>query len=152
MERIASFSIDHTKLTKGVYVSRVDDNLTTFDIRVTAPNVDVALDPKAAHTIEHLGATLLRNGIYKDKIIYFGPMGCMTGFYLITKELSLEQVTEIVKDIFIQISNWDQEIPGAKIEECGNYTFMDLDKAKIAASNFVNSKWEHQYHLLLKAS
>lgn len=148
MERITSFSVDHTKLTTGVYISRVDDNLTTFDIRMTAPNIDDALDPKAAHTIEHLGATLLRNGTFKDKVIYFGPMGCMTGFYLITKELSLEQVIEIVRDVFIQISNWSQEIPGAKIEECGNYTFMDLDKAKESANKFLNSKWEHQYHYL----
>lgn len=148
MERITSFSVDHTKLNKGVYVSRIDDNLTTFDIRMTVPNLEPALDPKAAHTIEHLGATLLRNGLYKEKVIYFGPMGCMTGFYLITKELSLEQVTAIVKDIFVQISNWNQEIPGAKKEECGNYRFMDLAKAKLSANNFINSKWEHQYHYL----
>ena len=87
MERITSFSVDHTKLTKGVYVSRIDGELTTFDIRMTTPNLEPALDPRGAHTIEHIGATLLRNGENKDKIIYFGPMGCMTGFYLITKEL-----------------------------------------------------------------
>ncbi len=116
MERITSFCVDHTKLEKGIYVSRVDDGLTTYDIRMTVPNLQPALDPKAAHTIEHIGATLLRNGKYKDRIIYFGPMGCMTGFYLITRELDLNQVTEIVRDVFIQIAKWDQEIPGAKKE------------------------------------
>ena len=148
MERITSFCVDHTKLEKGIYVSRVDDGLTTFDIRMTVPNLQPALDPKAAHTIEHIGATLLRNGKYKDRIIYFGPMGCMTGFYLITRELDLNQVTEIVRDVFIQIAKWDQEIPGAKKEECGNYSFMDLNKAKESAEEFVNSKWHHQYHYL----
>ena len=148
MERITSFCVDHTKLEKGIYVSRVDDGLTTYDIRMTVPNLQPALDPKAAHTIEHIGATLLRNGKYKDRIISFGPMGCMTGFYLITRELDLNQVTEIVRDVFIQIAKWNQEIPGAKKEECGNYSFMDLNKAKESAEEFVNSKWHHQYHYL----
>lgn len=148
MKRITSFSVDHTKLKKGVYISRVDDNLTTFDIRMCTPNIDTPLDPKAAHTIEHIGATLLRNGIYKDHIIYFGPMGCMTGFYLITKDLDFELIIQIVKEIFEQIAHWNQEIPGAKEEECGNYTYMDLIKAKEAAQFFVDSSWEHEYHYL----
>ncbi|WP_455682691.1 S-ribosylhomocysteine lyase [Thomasclavelia sp.] len=148
MERITSFGVDHTRLTKGVYISRVDDNLTTYDIRMTDPNLEPALEPKAAHTIEHIGATLLRNGVYKDKIIYFGPMGCMTGFYLITKDLDLDQVIVIVKEIFEQIATWNQEIPGAKAEECGNYSFMDLDKARESAKYFVNSSWQHQYYYL----
>ena len=148
MERITSFGVDHTRLTKGVYISRVDDNSTTYDIRMTDPNLEPALEPKAAHTIEHIGATLLRNGVYKDKIIYFGPMGCMTGFYLITKDLDLDQVIVIVKEIFEQIATWNQEIPGAKAEECGNYSFMDLDKARESAKYFVNSSWQHQYYYL----
>ena len=148
MERITSFSVDHTKLTKGIYISRIDDNLITFDIRMTTPNLEPAIDPKAAHTIEHIGATLLRNGKFKDKIIYFGPMGCLTGFYLIVKELDFNQVIELVKEVFSKIALWDQEIPGAKIEECGNYSFMDLNKAKEAAQYFINSPWQHQYHYL----
>lgn len=148
MERITSFSVDHTKLKKGIYVSRVDDNLTTYDIRITVPNLQKAIDPKAAHTIEHIGATLFRNGKDKDKIIYFGPMGCMTGFYLITKELELNEISEMVKDVFTKIAKWDQEIPGAKIEECGNYLFMDLDEARKVAKEFIDSKWEHEYHYL----
>ena len=136
MERITSFSVDHTKLTKGVYVSRIDGELTTFDIRMTTPNLEPALDPRGAHTIEHIGATLLRNGENKDKIIYFGPMGCMTGFYLITKELDLARVIKIVRELFEQIAN------------CGNYSFMDLEKAKAAAKHFVTSEWQHEYHYL----
>lgn len=148
MERITSFSVDHTKLTKGVYVSRIDGNLITYDLRMTQPNVEKALKPQAAHTIEHIGATLLRNGLYKDHIIYFGPMGCMTGFYLIVKDLPLETVIELVRDTFEKIASWDEEIPGAKKEECGNYTYMDLEKAKEAATHYLNSPWQHKYHFL----
>lgn len=148
MERITSFCVDHTKLTKGVYVSRIDGDLITYDLRMTQPNEEEALDPKAAHAIEHLGATILRNGKYKDDIIYFGPMGCMTGFYLIVRNLSLEVVIELVKDTFEQIAAWNDAIPGAKKEECGNYTYMDLDKAKQAARYYLNSSWQHVYHLL----
>lgn len=148
MERITSFCVDHTKLEVGIYVSRVDEDITTFDIRMKKPNVDEALDPKSAHTIEHIAATLLRNGEHKENIIYFGPMGCMTGFYLITKHLSLEDIKGIVKNIFVKIASWEEEIPGAKIEECGNYTYMDLSKAKEDAKQFVNSSWHHSYHFL----
>ncbi|MFV0395836.1 MAG: S-ribosylhomocysteine lyase [Coprobacillaceae bacterium] len=148
MERITSFTVDHRVLKKGLYVSRIDGDLITYDIRMTQPNVEEALDPKAAHTIEHVGATLLRNGKYKDDVIYFGPMGCMTGFYLIVRNLELEIVKEIVKDIYQQISNWEEEIPGAKIEECGNYQYMNLKDAKTAAKNYVESIWEYEYTLL----
>lgn len=148
MERITSFSVDHTKLKKGVYISRVDDDLTTFDIRMCTPNIDTPLDPKAAHTIEHIGATLLRNGDYKDHIIYFGPMGCMTGFYLITRDLDFELVKTLVRDVFEKIVDWNQEIPGAKKEECGNYTYMDLKKAKEFSQFFLSSLWEYEYHYL----
>ncbi len=148
MERITSFCVDHRQLKKGVYISRVDDTLTTYDIRMCEPNVDTPLDPKAAHTIEHIGATLLRNGDYKDHIIYFGPMGCMTGFYLITKDLEFDTIISLVRHLYEKIASWDQEIPGAKIEECGNYTYMDLDKAKEAAKFFLNASWQHTYHYL----
>ena len=148
MERIASFSVDHTKLNKGVYISRIDGDITTYDIRMCKPNVDEVLDPKAAHTIEHIGATLLRNGKYKENIIYFGPMGCMTGFYLITKVLTFDEIKALVKEIFTEISLWNADIPGAKPEECGNYTYMDIEKAKASAKFFIESPWEHEYHLL----
>lgn len=148
MERIKSFCVDHTKLTKGVYISRVDGDLITYDLRMTQPNVEPALDPKAAHVIEHIGATLLRNGKYKDQIIYFGPMGCMTGFYLIVRSLKQDEIVLLVKDIFEQIASWQGEIPGAKKEECGNYTYMDLDLAKKAALYYLQCPWQYEYHLL----
>lgn len=148
MERITSFCVDHRKLKKGIYISRVDGDLTTYDIRMCEPNVDTPLDPQAAHTIEHIGATLLRNGQYKDAIIYFGPMGCMTGFYLITRNLSFDTVKTLIKDIYTQISLWNQDIPGARMEECGNYLFMDLNKAKEAAQFFIQSSWQHTYTYL----
>ena len=148
MERITSFSVDHRLLKKGLYVSRIDGDLITYDIRMTQPNVEPAMNPQVAHTIEHIGATLLRNGPYKDQVIYFGPMGCMTGFYLIVRDLDLEVVKNIVKDVYEKIASWDQEIPGAKMEECGNYTYMDLQGARQAAQYFISSPWEHQYHLL----
>lgn len=148
MERITSFSVDHRKLNKGVYISRIDGDITTFDIRMCKPNVDEPLDPKAAHTIEHIGATLLRNGRFKENIIYFGPMGCMTGFYLLTRGLDFETVKVLVREVYTEISRWNDKIPGAKPEECGNYTYMNLEKAKRAARFFIDNKWEHEYHLL----
>lgn len=148
MKKIASFSVDHRVLKKGIYVSRIDGDIITYDIRMTQPNIEPALLPEAAHTIEHIGATLLRNGKYNQDIIYFGPMGCMTGFYLLTRELDLDTVIPLVKDVFTEITTWNQEIPGAKEEECGNYTYMDLDSAKSATQHFLNSPWEHTYKLL----
>lgn len=149
MERITSFSVDHRYLKKGVYVSRIDKKtIYTYDIRVTVPNIEKAMKPEAAHTIEHIGATLLRNSAYKDDVIYFGAMGCMTGFYLILDDIKLEKTIEIVRQLFTQIASWDKEIPGAKPEECGNYTYMDLKEAKNIAQQFIESKWEHQYHFL----
>lgn len=148
MEKIKSFCVDHTKLKKGIYISRVDDDLITTDIRLTSPNIDEPLLPAAAHTIEHIGATLLRNGKYKDHIIYFGPMGCMTGFYLITRHLDFEIIKELVIETFHSIENWNTDIPGAKKEECGNYTFMDLKNAKKASKDFLEASLEYEYHLL----
>lgn len=148
MERITSFCVDHTKLKKGIYISRVDGDITTYDIRMVEPNKDTAIDPKAAHTIEHIGATLLRNSKYKEDIIYFGPMGCMTGFYIVTKNLDLKTVIPMIKEVYTEISTWNKEIPGAKKQECGNYLYMDLPKAKQAATDFIDSEWQHIYHYL----
>ncbi|MGX8680955.1 MAG: S-ribosylhomocysteine lyase [bacterium] len=148
MKRITSFRVDHTKLKKGIYISRIDGDCITYDIRMTEPNNEPALKPEAAHAIEHIGATLLRNGAYQDHIIYFGPMGCMTGFYLIVRDLNEETVREMVMETYRQIASWDQEIPGASIRECGNYTYMDLEAAKASASHFVDAKLEYQYHFL----
>ncbi len=148
MERITSFSVDHEKLRQGVYVSRVDGDITTYDLRMTIPNLEKAIDPKGAHAIEHLGATILRNGDQKDKIIYFGPMGCMTGFYLIVRDLGLEQVVDLVRDVCEKIVAWDGEIPGASASECGNFTYMDLISGKEAIAHYLDSEWEFEYHYL----
>ena len=137
MKRITSFSVDHTQLKKGIYISRTDDHLTTYDIRMCEPNVDEPLDPKAAHTIEHIGATLLRNGIYKDKIIYFGPMGCRTGFYFLVRDMKPEDAIALIQRIMTDIANYEGEIPGNTAVECGNYLEHDLEDAKNQAKEFL---------------
>ena len=139
MERIKSFCVDHTKLKKGVYISRVDDTLITYDIRMCEPNVDTPLDPKAAHTIEHIGATLLRNGKYADKIIYFGPMGCRTGFYVIfAGDLKSEDIIGVLREAADYVLNYDDNtpIPGYSPRDCGNYLDNNLKLAKIYMRKF----------------
>ncbi len=143
MKKIASFTIDHTKLFPGLYVSRKDKkgetDVTTFDIRITKPNTEPAMDICAMHTMEHLGATYLRNSCDKDDIIYFGPMGCRTGFYLVMfGNLSSNDVKNLVLDTFNFISNYKGEIPGASAVECGNYTDQNLAIAKFYANKFLN--------------
>jgi len=149
---IPSFQVDHTRLDRGVYVSRVDyvggHAVTTYDIRVVRPSWATAMDGAAVHTIEHLGATILRNGPWADRVIYFGPMGCLTGFYLILAgEPDVEKVADMVRDVFTQIRDWPKEapIPGAGIGECGNPTFHDIVRAKLTATGFVVAKWETEY-------
>ena len=145
MEKIPSFTIDHEKLLRGVYVSRIDktsmgDVLTTFDIRLTEPNRMEAVSPEALHTIEHLAATFLRNNPqWKDKVIYWGPMGCCTGCYLILKgDLAPKEIIPILRETFSFISNFNGEIPGATPKDCGNYKFNDLTEAKKVAGKFLN--------------
>ncbi|BHH85908.1 S-ribosylhomocysteine lyase [Desulforhopalus sp. 52FAK] len=142
MDTIASFTIDHTKLKRGVYVSRQDrigDGIsTTFDIRMKEPNNEAALSSAAAHTIEHIGATFLRNHKeYRDKILYFGPMGCLTGFYLLlTEKIESVAIIPLIRELFNYIAQFSSEIPGASAIECGNHTLMDLPKAKAEAGTF----------------
>ena len=134
MEKIASFTVNHLKLKAGLYVSRKDkfgaEVLTTFDIRLTAPNIEPMMNTAEAHTIEHLGATFLRNHPrMKSKIVYFGPMGCRTGFYLLMLDTTLDEVKPIVKECFEKCLEMT-EIPGSKRQECGNYLDHDLEGAK----------------------
>lgn len=145
MKKIASFTIDHTRLLPGVYVSRLDhtksgDAITTFDIRMTAPNREAAVSPEALHTIEHLAATYLRNDAqWGDKIVYWGPMGCCTGSYLLLQgELSPSDISQLLKDMFRFIADFEGEIPGATARDCGNYTFNDLAEAKTVAHRFLS--------------
>ncbi|WP_243546627.1 S-ribosylhomocysteine lyase [Pseudodesulfovibrio tunisiensis] len=143
MKRIASFQIDHTKLKRGVYVSRKDTlgnaTVTTFDIRMKEPNNEPALSSAAAHAIEHLAATFLRNhSEYGQKIVYFGPMGCMTGFYLLLgSDHESEEIVPLLRQLFRFMADFEGKIPGASPVECGNCTFMDLAKAKHEADKYL---------------
>ncbi|SFR80148.1 S-ribosylhomocysteine lyase [Anaeromicropila populeti] len=145
MKQITSFSIDHLKLMPGVYVSRKDkvgqEVLTTFDLRMTRPNYEPVMNTAEMHTIEHLAATFLRN--HKDfssKIIYFGPMGCRTGFYLILAgDYESSAIIELLKELFSFISDFDGDVPGASAIECGNYLDMNLPMAKYLAANYLKN-------------
>lgn len=135
MEKIASCTVDHLHLKQGLYLSRQDKQgdvtVSTFDLRFTAPNREPVMDTPAVHTIEHLGATFLRNGARKEEIVYFGPMGCRTGFYLVMfGDLKSEDVLPLVLQMCDFILNFEGEIPGAKAEECGNYLDQNLSEAK----------------------
>lgn len=134
MKKIASFQVNHDTLTKGMYVSRIDGDVITYDIRMKLPNGGEYLTTGSAHTLEHLFATYARNSEYGDAIIYVGPMGCRTGFYLLTRDtLSGEQVIALTRESMRFIRNYDGEIPGNKKEECGNYLDHDLSGAKALA-------------------
>ena len=128
METIASFEVDHTTLRPGIYLSRVDHGVRTYDIRVTAPNRDFLPNP-AIHTIEHLFAVHARNGAMGDKIIYFGPMGCRTGFYLLTLGMSDEDAVALIRETFAFIASYSGVVPGTSEKECGNYREHDLSSA-----------------------
>ena len=135
MEKIASFTIDHIKLQPGIYVSRKDhvgaEVITTFDLRMTSPNDEPVMNTAEMHTIEHLGATFLRNHKnFADKTVYFGPMGCLTGFYMILKGAAHGEAIKAVKDAALFTANYDGEIPGGRKCECGNYRMHDLPGAK----------------------
>lgn len=145
MEKIDSFKINHLTLMPGVYVSRRDvtphgDELTTFDVRLTAPNREEAVSPQALHTIEHLAATYLRNHpVWASKVVYWGPMGCCTGNYLIMQgRLQSADILDLMRDTFRFIADFEGEIPGATARDCGNYTFNDLSAAKAVAQRFLD--------------
>lgn len=130
MKRIKSFEIDHTKLGIGMYTSRVDDDIVTYDLRMAIPNGGVYLDPAGMHTVEHLMATYLRNSVFEKNIVYFGPMGCRTGFYFLQRGMSDEAAIALVKEAAAFILSFQGEIPGCSAIECGNYLEHDLNTAK----------------------
>lgn len=145
MKKIESFTIDHLTLMPGVYVSRRDttpsaDHLTTFDVRLTAPNREPAVTPEALHTIEHLAATYLRNHPqWAPSVVYWGPMGCCTGSYLILQgELMPEDILPLLRDTFEFIAGFEGEIPGATAKDCGNYLFNNLPEARRVARRFLD--------------
>ena len=143
MEKIASFTIDHIKLQPGVYVSRKDhigaEVITTFDLRMTSPNEEPVMNTAEVHTIEHLAATFLRNHpVYKDKTVYFGPMGCRTGFYLLLAgDLSSKDIVPLMIEMFEFIRDYEGEVPGASPRDCGNYLDMNLGMANYLAKRYL---------------
>ena len=138
MERIASFSVNHDKLEKGIYVSRIDGDVISYDVRMKKPNGGDYLENPAMHTFEHLFATYARNSVFSDNVIYVGPMGCRTGFYLLMRDsVKKSDVIELVKKSFEFVKNFEGEIPGSKREECGNYKEHDLDGAKFVAEDML---------------
>lgn len=144
MNKISSFTVNHLDLLTGIYVSRTDNvngvNITTFDLRFTRPNIEPVMDTSAVHTIEHLGATFLRNhSEWKEKVIYFGPMGCRTGFYLILGGIFIsENIIELLNELLHYIINFDEKIPGADAKDCGNYLDMNLSMAKWYAKKYLD--------------
>lgn len=136
MKKIASFTVNHDVLQKGMYVSRMDDDIVTYDIRMKRPNQGDFLSNGAMHTIEHLFATYARNSLFADDVIYVGPMGCRTGFYLLLHNtVGHADALQLVKDALRFIAGFSGEIPGSKREECGNYLEHDLDGAKEVAKD-----------------
>ena len=142
MEKITSFTIDHLRLIPGLYVSRIDrvegHPVTTFDIRITNPNEEPVMNTAEVHTIEHLGATFLRNHKdYAEKTVYFGPMGCRTGFYLILAgDYESKDIIELLKEMFGFMRDFQDEVPGACARDCGNYLDMNLPMANYLAKKF----------------
>lgn len=134
MEKIASFQVDHTVLMPGMYVSRVDGDVTTFDLRFVKPNTPPYLEMAAVHTVEHLFATFVRNSAVKENIIYFGPMGCRTGFYFLTRDVSLQTALDLTRDALRFIAAFEGDIPGVSAVECGNWEEHDLAGAKAYAA------------------
>ena len=143
MEKIPSFTIDHMRLERGIYVSRQDgvggEVVTTFDVRMKEPNREPVLSPSAIHTIEHLAATFLRNHpVWADRIIYWGPMGCLTGNYLIVRgNLTSADILPLVKETFAFVADYEGEVPGATARDCGNYLLMNLPEARWEARKYL---------------
>ena len=143
MNKIPSFTINHERLLRGIYVSRKDavgaETITTFDIRMKEPNREPVLHPGASHTIEHLAATFLRNDEeWKDRIIYWGPMGCLTGNYLLVRgDYESRDIVDLMRRTFAFIANYEGEVPGAAPHDCGNYLLHDLPMAKWEARKFL---------------
>ncbi len=143
MEKISSFTVNHLTLLPGIYVSRKDyvgqETITTFDIRMTRPNFEPVMNTAEIHTIEHLAATYLRNDEeYKEKVIYFGPMGCRTGFYLLLAgDYASKDIVELLTRMFVFIRDFEGEVPGATARDCGNYLDMNLPMAKWLADKYL---------------
>ena len=137
IKKITSFTVDHTKLLEGMYISRKDGDITTFDLRTRKPNKGDYMDNLTMHSVEHMLATFLRNGELKDDIIYFGPMGCCTGFYLLVKNSEPEKVKEVLIKALKDTTEFNGEVFGASEKECGNYKMLSLKAAKTEAERYL---------------
>lgn len=149
MDKIKSFQIDHNKLTEGIYISRTDGDIVTYDLRTRKPNAGEYMDNVTMHTVEHMFATYVRNSSIGDHIIYFGPMGCQTGFYLLVKNESPQKVLEVTKEVLNKIINHQGEVFGASAVECGNYKNLDLSAAKKECRRYLDvllsKEWDFKY-------
>ena len=137
MERIASFNVDHDKITKGIYISRIDGDIVTYDMRTRVPNMGDYMSNITMHSVEHMFATYIRNSAIGKNVIYFGPMGCRTGFYLLVRDTAPEVVAKAVKSALAQIRDHDGEMFGATRQECGNYRELDIAEAKKEATAYL---------------
>ncbi len=144
IKRITSFSVDHDFITPGIYVSRIDGDITTYDLRTRKPNCDDYIDDITMHSVEHMLATYLRNSAIGDKVIYFGPMGCRTGFYFLVRDAENEVVLQELKNALQKTIDHDGEIFGKARKECGNYKCLDLSSAKIECERYLNVLNESQ--------
>ena len=138
MRRIASFSVNHDKISEGIYISRIDGDITTYDMRMRKPNMGDYIDNLTIHSLEHMFATYVRNSDIGESVIYFGPMGCQTGFYLLTRDVDNDTVLKSVKDVLVKIINHDGEMFGNTREECGNYRNLNLDAAKLESRRYLD--------------
>ena len=136
--KIASFTVDHDLLTEGIYLSRIDGDITTYDLRTRVPNAGDYMDNLTMHSVEHMFATYVRASEIADRVIYFGPMGCQTGFYLLVRNADNEETLAVVKDVLSKIVNHDGEMFGAVRRECGNYLNLDLQVAKTECERYLH--------------
>lgn len=138
MKKIASFTVDHRVITEGIYISRIDGDVTTYDLRTRKPNCNDYMDNETMHTFEHMFATFVRNSSIADDVLYFGPMGCQTGFYLLVKNAKHETVRKVIENVLKSIIDHTGEVFGASEIECGNYKSLNLQKAKDEAIRFLD--------------
>ena len=139
MKKITSFTVDHRFISEGIYISRIDGDVTTYDLRTRKPNCGDYMDNETMHTFEHMFATFVRNSAIADDVLYFGPMGCQTGFYLLVRNADNNTVRNIVIDILSNITNYNGEVFGNSEIECGNYKSLNLEKAKSEAKRFLDN-------------
>ena len=139
LTRIASFSVNHDTITPGIYVSRIDGDVTTYDLRTRTPNAGDYMDNLTMHSVEHLFATYVRSSDIGERVVYFGPMGCQTGFYLLIRDAENEQTLGVVTDILKRIIAHEGDMPGAKRQECGNYRNLSLEAARVECKRYLDA-------------